>query len=344
MKPVISILLTVVIAVAISLLYLYQKPSEITLPPDPQAETKHQAHSEVSEKALSTTDTEDSLAAYATAAPSPDSIPDYIKDTQIDGRLKANEQGELIIEVGNRRLFDYFLSLIGRESLATIKQRVALLIQSTLPSPAKEQAWQLFNNYLSYKTALGTLPEHDGSIVGMQTSLKQVHDLQSAHFRPEVTAAFFGNERAYDEYMLQRFNVLHNQELSDEQKHAQLEQLQLTVHPELKRIVEASNVPAQLQKQVETMRKSQASPEAIRALREQTVGIEAANRLEALDQRRAEWESRYTHYRQQYTAILEQSYSADEQNREIRLLREQLFNSTEQRRVEALDRINHTHN
>ena len=88
------------------------------------------------------------------------------------------------------------------------------------------------------------------------------------------------------------------------------------------------------------VREAGGSAEDVYALREQAVGADAAGRLAALDQRRAEWEGRVDAYRAARSAIdADASLTLVQREAVIEDLRAQHFDESERLRVRALDRI-----
>ena len=93
----------------------------------------------------------------ANTAHLPTSLPKSLQGTQVDGEIIIDENKQLVVTAGLRRLFDYFLSAQGEEPLTQIEQRVIAYIREHTPEPAASQAVQIFQNYLTYLTAVSQL-------------------------------------------------------------------------------------------------------------------------------------------------------------------------------------------
>ena len=93
----------------------------------------------------------------ANTAPLPTSLPKSLQGTQVDGEIIIDENKQLVVTAGLRRLFDYFLSAQGEEPLTQIEQRVIAYIREHTPEPAASQAVNIFQNYLTYLTAVSQL-------------------------------------------------------------------------------------------------------------------------------------------------------------------------------------------
>ncbi len=87
-------------------------------------------------------------------------LPDSFAGTRVDGRLRADAGGNLIIDAEIRRVFDYFLASIGEEPLETSVARLRRYIETQLPEPAADHAIQLLSQYLDYKRQLLLLEQH----------------------------------------------------------------------------------------------------------------------------------------------------------------------------------------
>lgn len=265
--------------------------------------------------------------------------PASLAGTQVDGALRVDDRGNLLLDSDLRQVFDYFLATIGEESLARIRARIAFHLQQQLPPAAAEQAWHVLNQYLHYKDALASLPGHDGSYAGMRDSLERQRSLRDSLLGPELASAFFHDEDQYADFALQHTDQLRNPDLSPQQRRQHVEALLSTLPDNLREQVQATAVPLQVDRQVQAMREQGASEGEIWQAREQQVGADAAERLAQLDRQREEWRQRYESYRHQVAAI-ESSAMADADRAEaIARLREEHFSAAEQKRVSALDRI-----
>src|SRR5690625_4485414 len=80
--------------------------------------------------------------------------PSSLQGTKVDGHVAADANGNLVISVGIREMFDYYLSTLGEENLASVKARIALYLEQRLPQKAALQAWDLLNRYLHYRKAM----------------------------------------------------------------------------------------------------------------------------------------------------------------------------------------------
>src|SRR5262249_50770935 len=128
--------------------------------------------------------------------------------------------------------------------------------------------------------------------------------------------------------------------LTADERAAQRAALEAQLPDPLQRTRAEVVAPLNLMQQEAALRAAGASPESIRALREQMAGPAAADRLEALDRARADWDARVASYREARAAIeSDPSLAADARARAIDDLRAARFSAAERVRVAALDRI-----
>ena len=266
-------------------------------------------------------------------------IPGSLTGTRVDGQLRATAQGELLITPDLRRVFDYFLSAQGEESLADCQARLARYLHETLPPQAASSAWHLFQQYLALGEAMMALPPHDGSPAGIREAVRQRNAMQQAYLGPEAAEAFYGLDMAYDRYMADRQAILNDTSLDETDRQQRLLALQQSLPNAMQSMVQETRAPVLLAERTETLREQGASEAEIRAMREQQFGAAAADRMEALDEARAQWDARYAEYLTERQSILDSGLAEQDQQAAVRRLQQQHFSEQELARVQALDRI-----
>lgn len=263
--------------------------------------------------------------------------PRSLEGTEVDGEMRADADGNLVIEPDIRRVFDYFLSAVGEDDVEQVKARIALHLAEMLPDSAARQAWELFERYEAYGEAMEAMPQHDGTVAGMGESLKQRQQLRQEWLGQNVAEAFYGFEDAFDNYTLERMAVQQDESLSAEEQATRLQALEDNLPAPVREVRQRANLPVQVSQEVAALREAGATDHEIRALREVALGREAAERLEALDRQRTQWDQRYANYRRQVAEIAASGLAPEDQETEVTRLRESTFDEQEQRRVRALD-------
>src|SRR5690606_3894855 len=96
--------------------------------------------------------------AAATAAPAfvtgLESLPRSLRDIEVDGGLRADADGQLILDADIRRLFEFFLNAVGEEPADQVIARIRAYIQANLPPDAAAQAQQVLDEYLALRQAM----------------------------------------------------------------------------------------------------------------------------------------------------------------------------------------------
>jgi len=277
-------------------------------------------------------------------------LPASLRGTEVDGGFRVDGDGNLIVEQGIKRYFDYFMATVGEESIAEITARMHNAIMTQLEEPARSQALTILEDYLSYKTALYELEQQmgefnpgsfdDSQLILMEERLEAIFDTRRAHLSDDVVDAFFAEDEAVDRYTLNRLGVLHDKTLNDEQRKDQLAQLEETLPEDVReQRAEVTQYQRYLLEE-EKLEKQNASPAEIHQLRSQEFGEEAAARLAELDQKRDVWSQRLQQYRKEKAQLDNAGLSQQDLGGQVEQLRNQHFSEVEIRRVKALDRIN----
>lgn len=331
-------LVGVVLLVLMAALLIWGLPgvSEQDSPADTAADTAGARVSEPARPGLADTAGYDH---YRQRASELGPMPTSLSGTSVDGDLQVSANGDLLINPAIRQVFDYFLTALGEESLEDIQARLAGYLSDQLPPQAARQAWALYEQYMALRDAMEQLPEHDGSVTAMRAAISQRHDMQQAYLGPEVADAFYGLDMTYDRYMIERQALLEDDDLSPAEREQQLANLEQSLPQGMQQMLHDTRAPVKLEQRTQALREQGASEAEIRALREQTFGAQAAERFEALEQQRQEWDQRYGAYRQQREQLINSGLSHTDQQVALARLQQQLFEENELARVQALDRM-----
>lgn len=269
-------------------------------------------------------------------------LPASFDGTQVDGVFRLDGAGNLLISEDIRRIFDYFLSALGEESLQASLERLQAYIAGQLPEPAAAQARDLLQQYLSYKTELVQL-ERDLPQLSSLDALRQreaaVQALRARLFSAEAHQAFFAREEGYNQFSLQRLAIQQDTGLDAAAKAVAVDRLRDSLPAELQDSV-LPQLQAELRSQTAQLQAQGGSPAQIQALRQQLVGAEATRRLEALDSQRQSWNRRIALY-QQDKALIEANngLSPSDKTSAIHRLAAEQFNEQERLRLDAAQEL-----
>lgn len=260
--------------------------------------------------------------------------------SNVDGSLRVDEQGNLITDIQLKHWIDYHLSALGElpldQILAMMRAEMDLLAE-----PAKSQAHQILDNYISYKDQLAEF-DQSGQVAelaeqlnfgDMKSRLDWQKRLRREVFSPEVVSNFWGLDEIIDDYTVAKMDI-QKSDLSFEQKQAELEQLEQNLPEEVRQRRSDTSLSVDVETQEQELIESGASESEIYQLRSEKFGDEAAQRLAELDQQQNQWKSRvvaYNHEKQRINNI--EGISEEEKHNMLSEYATQNFSELEQKRL-----------
>ncbi|MBI5925113.1 MAG: lipase secretion chaperone [Aquabacterium sp.] len=269
-------------------------------------------------------------------------LPPSLQGTEVDGELREDAQGRLVVTLGVRKLFDYFLSTRGEQTDVTLIARIRAYINSHLRPAAATQAQALLDSYLRYLQQLDAMgrPSGGDAVAALTQRLLALERLRAASFSPEVVLAFFGDDRAYDHYTVDKLTVMADASLTGPQKAARIQAIRQSLPAELREQLDAAEQVQTLDQLTAQWTKRGGPPAELRRIRENLVGRDAADRLEALDLEEAAWNVRVSEHMQARARILSDGTLSESTRREqLQALRAAQFNGPDRLRIEALERM-----
>ena len=275
-------------------------------------------------------------------------LPRSLKGTQVDGEIIIDENKQLVVTEGLRRLFDYFLSAIGEEDEAVIFARVESYIRHHTPEPAASQAVAIFGKYVAYLKALPEIEKRYGNLQLQATKSgeldlnavaqqkQDIANLRQQYFDKSTITAFFGAEDDYDSYSIEMVRIDQNKQMSDAQKQAARQDYisRLPENATKSNIIQQANI-SELMTRTEQMKARGATPEELYNMRRELVGAPAAERLAQVDQEDANFDQRFTQYETQKNLLLSQGVDVAQAQIQINQLEQQLFDDTERKRLDG---------
>ncbi|PMK09122.1 lipase secretion chaperone [Vibrio splendidus] len=249
--------------------------------------------------------------------------------------LKVTSQQDTEIDNASAKdMMEYFVSGNTELTLEDIRDNVAKHHEQSQAAVVDEV---LFAKYLEYKSALTALDvQFDTTSISAEDlrALNQaLLDLQTQFFNESEISILFTHDNKMREIALEK--LLLKQEGLEEQEYQQRLESYLSEQPDY---VQASH---QNQVLLQQLSSSQDLDEQGKYLkRSELVGEEATQRLEALDQQRADFDGALEIYFVERNDILNDSALSEiEQKETIAQLREAHFQPQQLRRVEAIERI-----
>ena len=262
-----------------------------------------------------------------------------------DGNLRAwqNSRGAQAggtLALGElKRMFDYYLSAVGEQTIAVITQKIHQELERTLSAEQAAQAKRLFGLYVEFKTALIELERKPGlsgqGVQAIRNRLVAMQELRARYFNAEETQAMFGFDDAYDMDAVARLEISQNPNLSAKQKQDQLAALDASMPEDLRRERDAPRAILKVEAKVADMRAQGASDDDIYRMRAKEFNPEAAARLADLDREEADWKRRIARYLSERSQLLQAQANAPESDRQMALmkLQQSQFSEEERRRL-----------
>jgi len=349
----------VLLAILASVLFLRDQSSENELSEIDLKRSESSSQTEAPSKsansdvpiALKTVPSEDVLPYKSKYGP----LPGSLDGTIMQQALALDEDGNLRISGDIQRIFDFFLATIEEEDLSVILQRIQEYLDFQLDEPALGQSLAIMNQYVAFKKALFEFEvqrsESLKALTGQQAALSgetyvdlleeqllAQKDLRSLHLDPQVHEAFYADEEVYDDYSLARMKVNSDKTLTADEKQQRLSEIDAQAPAELVASRREAQITDILKTETQALKESGASATEIKQLRTEMLGVEAAERFEALDQERALWQQRIDNYLQQRQAILSaDGLSTQAKAQQIQQLRQSQFDQREQIRVSVYE-------
>lgn len=261
--------------------------------------------------------------------------------TAIDGAVTLDEHGAVVPTLALRRLFDYFLTGLGREEVASLRARMLSALRGDgLPESGVRQVAELFGRYLDYRDALQHLPAPGTTAASLRATYDARYALRRSVLGEPVAEAFFSREEAEDRYLIERRAIEEASDLPAWEREQRLALAEQQLPDEIRQARREAEMVVELNRRTEQLRAAGADQAQIQAMRERLAGPEAATRLQAFDTERAQWDQRMADYRRERARILASTGLAEaDRQAAVDALIESRFTTQEAVRVRALDRI-----
>ncbi|EGQ8297409.1 lipase secretion chaperone [Vibrio parahaemolyticus] len=251
----------------------------------------------------------------------------------------AQSQHDTAIDLSSQKdFFEFSLSSLGEHSLEEIQENVEESIsqQNSLGIDV-----ELFQTYLAYKRALSKLELLEDTTLSLnqlQRLNEAILNLQLEYFNDQQISQLFDEENRLRQLAIEKLVIKTYEQDSDSQQ--LLLNQALSEQPEYIQQSERNNALTRQLDQTALL-----SSQDKYLARVELVGEEGAQRLQKLDEQRATFETELTNYLEKRADILDDEFLGREQKQlEIANLRKQSFETTQWRRIEALERIHDSQN
>jgi lipase chaperone LimK len=258
-----------------------------------------------------------------------------LRDTEVDGGVSLDANGDVVLDLRLRRLFDYHLSLIGERELPQIRQLLETHLLGRYGARPAQTVLAYFDRYAGYLQRLAE--SRLGQSRDPKDRLAKVAALRRQTLGEAMATAFFADEEALAALTLKRMEIAADDTLSAARKSELLADLDRAAGHTARAEADTASLVADQNRAFELRRTTQAQRVAER---EALWGKEAAQRLAALDEANARWDARIDAYLSARARIdADRTLSAAARAQAIAALRARRFDAAEQRRVESLEVI-----
>ena len=258
-----------------------------------------------------------------------------LRGSEVDGGLAFDAVGRIVPDAGMRRLFDYYLSLIGERDPAQIRQLLqADLVQRHGAARAAE-ALAYFDRYVAYLQRLADA--RIDALPRLQDRFDRTVALRRDALGEAMATAFFAEDEARARLTLRRMAIAADASLDREEKARRLTALDAEAGYAQRQEADTAALAAA---QDDELARSHADAAQRAEAREALWGREAAGRLAQLDAERARWDERVADYLVARSGIeADPRLSPADRARALAALRAQRFDAAEQRRIVSLEAI-----
>jgi lipase chaperone LimK len=226
--------------------------------------------------------------------------PSSLQDVPLPTPLELDQNGNLLVDFKLKNLFEYYLSSLGEETIERVVLRIKLDLEHQLDDGNLDRGIELLESYLQYRNHLGILkndyaltnPEAQFSLESVISMHNQAAEARHAFFDEEAITGFFQQEDDYNRYTLARAEVNADPNLTPEEKQVFIEDIEANAPEWLTSLNSKSKSFSTTRDTLSQLKNTGASEEEIAQVIFERYGLEAAERMSALEERRAQWSKR----------------------------------------------------
>jgi lipase chaperone LimK len=273
---------------------------------------------------------------YHAPAPHPS-----LAGTDVNGGIRVDDKGRIILHRDVRRLFDYYLSLRGRMENESIRALLRQHLEASQPASVVAEALALFDKYLTLidaetKYAEDWTGRDLKATEQVATVLQERRNLRREYLGDALSEAFYQDQEQYEAFQLERMKISMNPNLGDAEKKAALDAAESLLSPQQREIRKQTFAWLDIKKLARQPIES-LDAEGADAIR-QRFGDNALDRLAAVEQERQSWEQKREAWLAEKARLAARpDLSEAEKKAQLQAYGEAHLDATELRRMQALD-------
>lgn len=263
-----------------------------------------------------------------------------LRQTSVDGLPPVPVSGKMDAKQ-LKALFDYYLATQGERTLPEIRQEIDKQLAARLSGAALLDAQDFFRRYLAYLHDLGQAGKAIHAVSSdlvsqMGQRLQLLSQIRARHFTVQELTLLFAESDAMDQLILQRMAIHQRQDLSEAEKRRQLDALEQSLQPELRAARQQMTQHIALADAERNLRQRGGTPEQLQDLRAGMVGVEAAQRLAAVDAEVVAWQAKLQQWKQEREQLTkDEALSGPQRQQALQALEQKLFSENERKRLLA---------
>ena len=261
-----------------------------------------------------------------------------LEGTEIDGQLRADANGDLIVDLEVKDFFDYFLNTVGQVPPEEALSAIQSMANNNLPDSAAKQAMALLDSNLEYKRealALSQVRLDPGrqsdpkyQVAQLRQALADLKAVRRNTMSPEAVEAFFGLEEAYGEYTVASIEIQQREDLSPEARNTLL-QWQRQQLPEVIRRTETSLIDENKVSEARQQAIADADSPEDAGRKLQALGLDSSQADDVVSylQEREEFDASFEDYQKALTKLETSGLAPEDQAEQQQALLEQYFSN-----------------
>lgn len=246
-------------------------------------------------------------------------------DTEIDGELKADAAGNLIIDLATRDYLDYMFSAVGDLPADQVLALIEKQARQQLPPAAVSQLLVLIDDYLAFQESVVALssqrlkPASEQDRAYYLETLDQTFDqlklLRRTHMSADAVEGFFELEEAYSDFTLGNMQLQMRGDLTSLEKQQAAENLRQQLPEELTRSMDQKQLRQQRHRKTQDILASEVSDQAKRQQLSELHSPAMTQTIMSHQQKELAWQSKLREYQQQQKQLLAENGSEEQQQR-----------------------------
>ena len=278
------------------------------------------------------------LARRTSDSPAQPGPPRWLAGTDSDGRIEIDAHGHFVPTREALRWLDYRVLAAGAAPLGATERAIAAELGRTLEPPARQEALEFLGHYVRLRQKSIDILDGKTGARSQREGFEQLRAARRAELGETLARELYADEDALMLLELDKQDLLGDPSLDADERARRIAALEDRLPQALYEARAAMRAPARLREEVAALRARGASDAEIFEARARATDRDAAERLAALDQKRAAFARALAGYLPERDALLaDDSRSLAERESALESLRRARFDEADLPRVRALD-------